>query len=481
MRFNLTTISTALLAGLFAHAAVASGYHFGSQSASAQGTANANSAEAEDASVLFYNPAGLSRLKGFNASGVLTVVVPSGSYEDRGSSTVLGRPLSGDSGKFVNTTAVPHGYMSYQLSDQLVAGFGVFVPFGSKSEYNNDWAGRYNTIGTELKTIALNPSLSFKVNEKLAIGGGITAQYIEGKLSKAADFGSGVLGDPALKPLLSALPPAMAGGLIQKMSGTSDFSGRVDVDGKNWGYGFNLGLMYSYDQDTRFGIAYRSKIEHKLTGDARWQVQTPATNIAAVINGIKPGLGSVVQANLINKYSDSDASLEVTTPESLSLSVFKQMNDKFALMADLTMTRHSRFQELRIDFANTLPDSVTPQKWTNTVRYSVGMNYQLNDQFKLRAGVAYDGSPVSTANRTPSIPDNDRLWLSGGLNWKLSAKNSVDLALSYVKVGSSDVSNADYGGQASCRPDLNTSSCATIRGHYDISSVLLGVQYNHQF
>lgn len=480
MRFNLTSISAALLASLFAQAAMASGYHFGSQSASAQGTANANAAEAEDASVLFYNPAGLSRLKGFNASGVLTVVMPSGKYEDRGSTTVLGRPLSGDSGKFVNTTAVPHGYLSYQLSDSLVAGFGVFVPFGSKSEYNSDWAGRYNTIGTELKTIALNPSLSFKVNEQWSLGGGITAQYIEGKLSKAADFGSGVLGDPALKPLLGALPPAMVAGLIQKMSGTNDFSGRVDVEGKNWGYGFNLGLMYSYDKDTRFGVAYRSKIKHQLSGDARWQVQTPATNIAAALNGIKPGLGSQVQAGLVAKYSDSDASLDVVTPESLSLSAFKQM-DKLALMADLTLTRHSRFQELRVDFANKLPDSVTPENWTNTVRYSVGMNYQLNEQFKLRAGVAYDGSPVSTANRTPSLPDNDRLWLSGGLNWKLSPKNSVDLALSYVKVGSSDLSNADYGGQASCRPDLNTSSCATIRGHYDISSILFGVQYNHQF
>ncbi|ALT78888.1 OmpP1/FadL family transporter [Paucibacter sp. KCTC 42545] len=482
MRFVQSTLGLALLALI--GGAQASGYHFGSQSASAQGTANANGAEATDASGLFYNPAASARLKGTQASGVLNVVIPTGKFEDQGSTTAAGLPIKGsDGGKFVATTAVPHAYLSHQLSDSLSLGFGMFVPFGSKSEYSEDWTGRYNSIGTELKTIALNPSLAFKVNEKLTFGGGLTAQRIEGKLSKGADFGSGVLASlPA-----AALSPK----LIQELSGNPKYSGRVDVEGTDWGFGYNLGLMYNYDENTRFGVAYRSAIGHKLSGTAKWQVQTPATNIAAVLNGIKPGLGNQVQTGLIAKYAESDASLAVDTPESLSFNFFKQQ-DKLAVMGDLTVTRHSRFSELRVNFAKNangleLPDSVTPENWINTIRASFGVNYQWSDQLKLRGGLAFDQSPVKLSTRTPSIPDNDRIWVSGGFNWKLSNKSSFDVALSYINIAAAQVNNYDNGGVVNasgssvCDATKNTSSCATVRGRYTVSSALLGLQYNHQF
>lgn len=486
MRFSAvpSTLALALLAALSATSAQASGYHFGSQSASAQGTANAGSAEAADASVVFYNPAGLTQVKGTQASGVLTVVVPSGKFVDQGSSTALGRPTGGgNGGKFVETTAVPHAYFSHQLSQRLTAGFGMFVPFGSKSEYDADWSGRYNTIGTELKTIALNPSLGFKVNESLSIGGGLTAQYIEGKLSKGADFGSG-----ALSTLAPLLPPTALAALAPQVSGNPLYSGRVDVEGKDWGFGFNLGLMYHYNQNTRFGVAYRSKISHKLSGDAHWQVQSQAAGLETLFNTALPGsnAGTLVKTRLLAAYTNSDASLRVDTPESLSFSFFRQEN-KLALMGDITLTRHSRFQELRVDFANALPDSVTPQKWSDTLRASFGMSYQLNEQFKLRSGVAYDQTPTTALTRTPSIPDNDRLWLSAGLNWKLDSKNSLDFALSYVDINAATVRSYDNGGVVNaagaqvCNAAANTSSCATVVGRYKLHSGLFGVQYNRQF
>ncbi|MDC8786534.1 OmpP1/FadL family transporter [Roseateles koreensis] len=497
MRFALSVLSLALFGTL--SPAHASGYHFGSQSAASQGTANANGAEAVDASALFYNPAASSRLQGTQASGVLNIVVPSGSYQDQGSTTQFGLPTNGgNGGKFVATTAVPHAYLTHQLNDALSLGFGVFVPFGSKSDYSPDWAGRYNTIGTEVKTIALNPSIAFKLNERLSLGAGVTAQYMEGKLSKGADFGSGAM---ALIVQQQVAANAVAGvptsviqaavlnklsGLIQAVSGNPSYSGRVDVDGTGWGYGFNLGLLYNYDDNTRFGLAYRSNISHTLKGQANWQVQTPAANLAAVLNGALPGAGTLVQQRLLAAYTNSDASLNVDTPESVSLSFFKQQ-DKLAVMGDLTITSHSRFNELRVDFSNNLPDSVTPERWKNTIRASFGANYQWSDQLKLRGGLAFDQSPVTLATRTPSIPDADRVWVSAGMNWKFDSKRSVDLALSYISVAASQINNYDNGGQvnasgsAVCNPTANTSSCATVRGRYSVSSALLGVQYNHQF
>lgn len=499
MRFAPSPLLLILLSALGSSSALASGYHFGSQSASAQGTANANAAEAADASVLFYNPAGMTRLDGTNASGVLTVVMPKGKFEDQGSVTSFGLPIKGSNGgKFVDTTAVPHAYLTRKLSNEMSAGLAVFVPFGSKSEYESDWTGRYNTIGTELKTIAFNPSLAFKVTPKLSLGAGVTAQFIDGKLSKGADFGSGALASVVAAQVAANAQPGVPlevvraavinqlSGLIKQVSGNPTYSGGVDVKGKDWGFGFNLGLMYEYDEGTRFGIAYRSSVKHKLDGSAKWNVQTPAANLAALLNAALPGAGTQVQQSLLASYTDSDASLSLRTPESLSFSFYKE-HEKFAVMGDVTLTRHSRFKELRVDFANKLPDSVTPEGWDDTVRASLGLNYKYSDRLTLRGGVAYDQSPVYNRTRTPSLPDNDRSWISGGLNWKLDAKRSVDVALSYVHVASGQMDNFDNGGQvnasgsAVCNTAANTSSCATVRGRYSLHSTLLGLQYNQQF
>jgi long-chain fatty acid transport protein len=482
MRFSHTLLGVSLLAAFSSGSALASGYHFGSQSASAQGTANANAAEAADASVLFYNPAGLTRLKGLNVSGVLDIVVPDGSFENQGTVTVLGLPTGGgNGGKFIRTTAVPHAYMSKSLTEDLTFGFGAFVPFGSKSEYDSDWVGRYNIISTELQTLALNPSLSFKLNPKFSVGAGLTAQYIHGKLVKGTDFGSGALAS-IIKSGVS-LPSSV----IAAISGNPTYSGLGTFSGKDWGVGFNLGLMYEPVEGTRLGLAYRSKIAHQLSGNAVWDVATPADNLATTLNAISAGLGTKVKSSLLATYTNTEASLKVDTPESLSASVYHE-SGRLALMADVTRTRHSRFQELRVDFVtNSQPDSTTPEHWTDTTRVSLGASYKLSDSFKLSGGFAVDQSPVNDSNRTASIPDNKRTWYSAGLNWKLDENRSVDLAYSYIHIASGNINNFDNGGQvtsanvANCNIAANTSSCATIKGRYTLSSSLLGLQFNQRF
>ncbi|MFY8117465.1 MAG: OmpP1/FadL family transporter [Roseateles sp.] len=507
MRFAPSPIMFGLLCALASSNVLASGYHFGSQSASAQGTANANAAEASDATVLFYNPAGMTRLDGTQASGVLNIVVPSTKYSDQGSVTSFGLPISGgDTKKFVKTTAVPHGYLSHKLSKDLSVGMGVFVPFGSKTEYDNGWAGRYTSLATELTTIAFNPSVAYKLSPKLSVGAGLTAQYIDGKLVKGADFGSGALGN-LINQLVAANAAANPGvpvqmiratvmnqlsGLVKQASGNPLYSGSVEVQGDDWGFGFNLGLMYEYDKDTRFGLAYRSSISHQLKGTATWNVATPAGNLATLLNtalgSVQPGAGTAVQQRLIAAYKNSDARLNIDTPESLSFNFFKQ-HERFGVMGDITWTRHSRFKELRIDFTNPdlLPDSNTPENWTDTLRASLGLNYHWSDALTLRGGVAFDQSPVNPRNRTASLPDNDRSWISAGMNWKLDKKRSIDLAASYVHVKAGQIDQFDNGGitDASgsqiCDATRNTSSCATTRGRYKLNSLLFGVQYNQQF
>ncbi|WP_284197808.1 OmpP1/FadL family transporter [Chitinimonas prasina] len=487
---------TALLVGAaFAHQAYASGYHFGTQSVSAQGTANASGAAAEDASTLFYNPAGLSNLKGTTMTGVLNVVVPNGKFTDEGSHT---NPIPGvvqggrstangqknnNGGDFVEPTGVPHAYMSHQISDRATLGFGLFVPFGSKTQYDDNWVGRYNIIKTELKTIALNPSFSLKVNEKVSFGAGITAQHIEGKLIKAADFGTGAIA--ALLPAVQAgqVPASMlqllgnVGVGKGPLPGNPEYDGRVKIKGDDWGFGWNMGVMFNIDEDTRIGMAYRSKISHKLTGTAEWTL--PEANLKAL-----PAVGSTVYNGLIARgYVNGAANLAVDTPESISISGYTKISDRLALMGDITRTRHSRFQDLTVNFTTGLAPSNTPEDWKDTTKVSFGGSYKLNDSWLLRAGLAYDESPVNDNNRTPSIPDMDRKWFSVGANWAVSKHSSFDLAYSYVHVGEPTINNYDNGGLAPgvCDSTKNTSSCATVKGRYDVYSHILGIQYNLAF
>lgn len=467
-------------------AAMASGYHFGTQSVSAQSTANANGAEANDASTIFYNPAGMTKLEGTNFSGVLNVVVPHVEFANNGSSTAAGVAIKGgNGGKIVDPAAVPHVYVTHQLNDKLTAGLGIFVPFGSKTSYDRDWVGRYNIIETELKTITFNPSLAFKLTEKVSVGVGISAQHIEGKLVKGVDSGTSLVNAAkAAGGMTTAAHLAAAG----QISGNAALDGTVDVNGDDWGFGYNFGVLYDINEQTRVGLAYRSAIEHTLKGDAKWALKpsdATATINALTSLGVAAGnLAATAGALATQKaaITNSNASLKVKTPDSLSLNFFHSLNDRWDIMGDYTRTFHSKFQELRIDFDNTLPDSITPEKWKDTDRISLGVANKYSDRLKLRAGVAYDETPVANESlRTPSIPDNDRYWLSLGGNYALDKDRSVDFAYSFVKIKSSNTNNNDWCGGATVSSVTCTSSKATLKGSYKSYAQIIGVQYNQRF
>jgi long-chain fatty acid transport protein len=146
-------------------------------------------------------------------------------------------------------------------------------------------------------------------------------------------------------------------------------------------------------------------------------------------------------------------------------------------MADATWYKQSRLQELRIEFDSTAAPSITPEKWKNAWRVSLGGSYRLNPELLLRAGVSYDRSPVEGALRSPALPDSDRTWLALGANLKLAQSTTVDLALGFVKLREAPMqATDDGGGQTPC-------SCAysTVRGTYRSSAATVGVQLNHGF
>ncbi|XLZ72375.1 OmpP1/FadL family transporter [Massilia sp. SR12] len=469
-------VAAALSAASFS--ANASGYRFGSQSVSAQGTADANGAEAADASTIFANPAGLTRLDGMQFVGGVTAVVPHSEYKDAGSKRFTGGPSGGVTSldDYAPTAvAAPSMYLSKKLNDQWTVGLGTFVPYGAKLSYDYGWAGRYALTNIDLKSMTINPTVAFKLNEQHSFGFGLDAEFMKAFLGQGVDVPGSVIALSSPTPEAQARRAELlkhivaAGGNPAALGAIKD--GHAEMDGKDWGYGFNLGYMYHLSKDTRFGVSYRSSIHHELRGKAVWDFSGVTTD--AVVN-------KVLQAS--SRKTNSAALVDIKTPETLSVNMFSQVDEQLALMADVTWSRHSRMKDLHIEFVGTTEgDEVIRQQWKNTLRASLGMNYKLNSNLMLRAGVAIDEAPVENATlRHAALPDSDRKQLSFGANWKLSNNSSIDLAYSFLKF---DEAKTSY--KNNCTPLHPAGTCTgngeTTVGSWNTRLHLLGLAYNYKF
>ena len=477
MKHKYLPLLIAVACAGFASTAQASGYRFGSQSVSAQGTADASGAEAADASTIFYNPAGLSRLEGTQFLGGGTLVVPHSTYQDTGSKTFTGRDPRGTTKDYApDAVFAPALYASKKLNEQWTVGMGMFVPYGAKLDYGNDWSGRYAITNIKLEAIALNPSVSFKLNERHSFGFGVTAEHMKAELGQAVDVPGTVKAMHDKSPAAAIAfvtnigrtqGAAAAGAAQQALNNTKD--GHASMDGDDWGFGFNLGYLYQMNEGTRFGIAYRSSISHKLKGDTIWDFSQVSNN--AAVNGfISAASGKV----------NSEALVELRTPETLSVNAFHQMDDRWALMGDVTWTRTSRLQNLDIQFPPTAEGAERiRQNWKDTYRVSLGANYKYSENLLLRAGIAHDQAPVRSAElRHPALPDSDRMQYSIGANWKLNANSSLDLAYSFI-----DFKDADVNYTNDCSPVKKgcTGNGETTKGLFKTRMQLIGLAYNYKF
>ena len=193
--FGRTLISAAVGAGVAAisGSALASGFAIGTQNVSGLGNAYAGAAAAgEDASTIFYNPAGMTLLSGRQAVGALAVLKPFVGFTNNGSTTPTsplpappGYSVGGNGGDAGSWAAVPTAYLSWEIMrDQLWLGLGINSPFGLKTEYDSNWVGRFHAVESDLLTVNINPSIAFKVNEMFSVGGGVSAQYIDAELTR---------------------------------------------------------------------------------------------------------------------------------------------------------------------------------------------------------------------------------------------------------------------------------------------------------
>jgi len=430
-------VSSALALGFIQSSAQAAGFALIENSASGQGNAFAGAAAyAEDASTVWFNPAGMTKLKNKQLLFAGHVILPESSFSNGNSVDGLGNPLTGEDDDGGTTALVGNFYWVTDIG-KTKFGLGVTTPFGLKTEYNDTWRGRYHAVKTDMKSINFNPSIAREVNDKLSIGAGINMMIADITLSSAVDFGS-LLGIP------------------QQADGFADLSAD-NFSVNDFAWGFNLGLMYDIGDSTTLGVAYRSEVEIAARGKADFSVPTSAAPVLAS-----------------GAFVDTGLKAKVTLPQSLSLSVKHEL-DGIKLLADITWTGWSSFDELRIQYDNPKqPDSVTTENWDDSMRYSIGADFTINPELTLRAGVAYDQTPVpSPQYRTPRIPGNSRTWLSFGMTYEINPAMIIDLGYSHLFI---DDAKIDHTLESS-QPALNATLDGTYSGSVDILSAQLRWNY----
>ena len=414
--------STALVvAGAVACAAGqagAAGFAIYEQSVKGLGNAFAGgAAAAEEPSTIFFNPAGLTLLKGQQAVAGIHFIQTHFEFDNSGSTHALtpitGEGLTGDNGGDGGTLGVvPNFYYSATLENGLAFGLGVNAPFGLATDWEEGWVGRYHALRSDLKSVNINPSAAYKFGKNLSVGAGLSAMYLWAELGQAVDFGT----------ILAA-----AGGTPQRDDG------EATLEADSWGFGYNLGALWEFNENTRLGVAYRSRVKQELEGDADFDVPDKAQ---AILNALGSGA-----------FQDVDANGDITLPDTFSVSLYHRYSPKLAVMADATWTHWATFDELTIEFDNPeQPDSVTTENWKNTWRFAVGATYNPTPRWPLRFGLAFDESPVPDAeHRTPRLPDNDRIWLSLGSGYQVNDWFSFDVGYTHLFVEDADVDKDPIG------------------------------------
>jgi long-chain fatty acid transport protein len=448
-----------------------SGFAIVEQSVSGLGTAFSGvAAVAEDASTLFFNPAGLTRLKGQQAVLGLHYIKPKTEFSDDDSEIDSGSSLSpaltggafvalsgSDGGDGGEDAFVPNAYYAANLDNGWAFGIGVNAPFGLATEYADGWQGRYHALRSEVQTVNINPSLAYKVNDHLSLGAGFNAQKLTAELSNAIDFGTiGFATVASSVPLFGAPDPAWM----------QNRDGKVVLKADDWAYGYNLGLLVEADEETRLGLAYRSRMEYTAKGNADFTVPSTITGNSTVDGGLQA------------MFADSGAKAEMTLPDSLSVSIYHRFTDRLALMADVTWTNWSVFKELRVEFDNPLKaDSVTSYNWNDSWRYSLGGSYDASESLTLRAGVAFDETPIpDDESRTPRIPDEDRFWTSVGACYRFTENLKADFAYAHLFVSDSKIDR-----QAGVDPSGENFFAGTLVGEFENAVDIASVQLAYNF
>jgi long-chain fatty acid transport protein len=419
------TVALALLPGTVR----ASGFQLLEQNGSGLGNAfSGQAAGVKDASAIFFNPAALTGLEGGNLVISVEPIIPSQTFADSGSTAPslpplpgvppLGIPLGGLGGDAGDLTPVPNGYFSYQVGETWWLGLGVNIPFGLTTEWESDWMGRFHGIKSSIHAINVNPTVAVKLGA-LSLGAGVNWQQFDAELTQNTAYGGAAFG--------SAFAAGGAGaalGILTQLGGPAGLAmeGLTTLDGDSTAWGWNAGALLEVGEGAKLAVSYRSEVKHTLEG-------TIAFDGAPTF--IEAGPIGPIGAALNAAFAGRPITADVNLPATFSAAVAWE-GEKVEVLADWTWTGWSSIPSL--DVVDDAGEDVTSLnlQFEDTWRAGLGLNFKLNEAWKLRLGTAYDKSPVQDEFRTPRLPDNDRIWAATGFEWTINEKNRIDVGFAHL-------------------------------------------------
>ncbi|RYU48555.1 aromatic hydrocarbon degradation protein [Aliivibrio finisterrensis] len=422
-------IALGLLGSVTSTTSMAAGFQLAEYSATGLGRAYAGEAAmADGADAQWRNMAMLTYLEGTQISVGGIYVNPNIDVEGVSS---MG-PTSTKSEDFAHDAFIPNLYVSHRVNEKIAIGFAVGTNYGMETDLGDDFSA--TNFGNEASVITkeINVNMAYKINHQFSVGGGVRYVIAEGS------FG-------AIVPEQFVIPNT-AGTTLKYMEGTDE------------AFGWQVGTAWQINDANRIGFTYKSEVNLNLEGKANGFAFNPAVPTA--------------------KYNGS---MELALPATAELASYHQLNDKTAVHASFNWTDWSSFEKLVSDVDGSPLSSgkqtLKQENWEDNYRLAVGATYLLNQKVTLRTGVAYDTSAVSEENRTATIPETDRLWLSIGAGYTWSDNLTLDAGFTYIfakdakmhegRESKSLTDPANFGGE--------------FNGETTGSVWLLGVQANYRF
>lgn len=448
-KFNQSILATAML--LAAGGANAAAFQLAEVSTSGLGRAYAGEAAiADNASVVATNPALMSLFKTaqFSTGGVYidSRINMNGDIASSITSTMtIAKNGSASQRNVVPGAFVPNLYFVAPVNDKFALGAGMNVNFGLKSEYDDSYDAGVFGGKTDLSAINLNLSGAYRVTEGLSLGLGVNAVYAKAQVERNA----GIIADAAKMSQNAFNVGSEEDKEIPKYLTSQDKSVVSLQDRAAWGFGWNAGVMYQFNEANRIGLAYHSKVDIDFTD------RTATSLGAGVIKAGKTG------------------NLTLTLPDYLELSGFHQLTDKLAVHYSYKYTHWSRLTKLNANFEDGKKAFDKELQYSNNSRVALGASYDLYEKLTLRAGIAYDQA-ASRHQRSAAIPDTDRTWYSLGATYKFTPNLSVDLGYAYLKGKKVHFKEVETIGK---NVMLNTTANYTSQAHAN----LYGLNLNYSF
>ena len=388
----------------------ADGFYLDPQSAEGMSVAQAGMPTGyKDGSAAYYNPAALTLHDRYGLSLQAHYLSSSARFDNDGSTVGSESNIGDDSINGGREGLIPTVYSVVPLDNGMVGGLYVNSPFGLGTKYSDDWVGRYQNIETLMRTVNIGASIGGEVVDGLSLGIGFSAIYTDVKLRSAIDVGS--IATQALGP-----SNALALGLSPQRS-----DGFADIESADWGYGWNAGLLYTFDkeQENRFGISYRAATDIEFHGGSvRYSLPAAATPLTES-----------------GAFQATSARSKITLPEMVSLGGRIALSDSVALVQQTTWTRWSRARAIDISFENPAQMPLNERlDWNDSWLYSIGFTGRLWEPVELRIGTAYETGVVpSVDRRSPRMPTSAGVWTTIGIGLVVP-DTGITIDLTYARL-----------------------------------------------